>query len=87
MPVVHDIERIDSFNLKMIELEYEPVGENGISGRRYFRKGGDVHRTHHVHVFQEDNKEVIRHLIFRDYLIAHPQVAQQYAALKTEVYN
>ena len=85
MPVVRDIEQVDQFNPAMVELGYEPKGEYGIPGRRYFRKGGDVHRTHHVHAFQEDNEEVTRHLIFRDYLIAHPHVAQQYAALKIEV--
>ena len=85
MPVVCDIEQVDQFNLAMIELEYESRGEYGIAGRGYFSKEGDVHRTHHVHIFQEDNEEVTRHLIFRDYLIAHPYVAQQYAALKIEV--
>ncbi|WP_320415491.1 GrpB family protein [Paenibacillus alvei] len=53
--------------------------------RRYFRKGGE-HRTHHVHVFQADNKEDIqRHLAVRDYLRAHPQEAEQYGNLKEKL--
>ncbi|TQR44301.1 GrpB family protein [Paenibacillus popilliae] len=82
MPVVKDIEKIDAFNEQMTELGYECMGEFGMKGRRYFRKGGD-HRTHHVHVFQTDNKEDIqRHLAVRDYLRAHPEEAAQYGGLK-----
>lgn len=39
MPVVKDIELVDQLNEKMQELSYEPMGEFGIPGRRYFRKG------------------------------------------------
>lgn len=82
MPVVKDITRIDSFNEQMKELGYECMGEFGMEGRRYFRKGGD-HRTHHVHAFQMDNIEDIqRHLAVRDFLRTHPEVASQYGSLK-----
>ncbi|WP_289355271.1 GrpB family protein [Paenibacillus sp. S-12] len=85
MPVVKDIGKIDAFNEQMTELGYECMGEYGIKGRRYFRKGGE-HRTHHVHVFQADNKEDIqRHLAVRDYLRAHPQEAEQYGNLKEKL--
>ncbi|MCZ8517026.1 GrpB family protein [Paenibacillus filicis] len=78
MPVVKDIKKIDSFNKQMTGLGYECMGELGMKGRRYFRKGGD-NRTHHVHVFQGDNKEDIsRHLAVRDYLRIHPDEANRY---------
>ncbi|MBT2701308.1 GrpB family protein [Bacillus sp. ISL-40] len=35
----------------MVEIGYDPRGEQGIEGRRYFSKGGS-NRTHHVHVYQ-----------------------------------
>jgi GrpB-like predicted nucleotidyltransferase (UPF0157 family) len=82
MPLVRNIEQVTAFNPAMIRLGYEPRGEYGIPGRRYFIKGGDEHRSHHVHTFQQDHLEVARHLDFRDYLTAHPAEAQQYAALK-----
>lgn len=85
MPVVCDITAVDLFNPAMIRLGYQPKGENGIPGRRYFVKGSDASRTHHVHIFALDNPEVKRHLDFRDYLIAHPAEAQRYAALKAEL--
>jgi GrpB-like predicted nucleotidyltransferase (UPF0157 family)/glutaredoxin len=84
MPVVQVIEHVDKLNEAMIALGYEPRGENGIPGRRYFSKGGVEQRSHHVHVFQVDNPEVARHLDLRDYLRAHPSQAQAYAAVKIE---
>lgn len=82
MPVVPAIEQVEILNPALIQLGYEPKGENGIPGRRYFVKGGDDHRTHHVHAYEPNNPEAIRHLSFRDYLIAHPQAADRYAGLK-----
>ncbi|KLU62370.1 dephospho-CoA kinase/protein folding accessory domain-containing protein [Peptococcaceae bacterium CEB3] len=82
MPVVRDIEAVDRFNDKMVELGYEPMGEFGISRRRYFRKGGDA-RTHHVHIFQEGSEDIKRHLAFRDFLRSHEDAAREYGTLKT----
>jgi len=75
------IEKVDLFNQAMMELGYDPKGENGIPNRRYFSKG-EVNRTHHVHIFQTGNPEIMRHLLFRDYLIAHPEDATLYSELK-----
>jgi GrpB-like predicted nucleotidyltransferase (UPF0157 family) len=85
MPVVQHIERVDDCNNAIQALGYEAMGELGIAGRRYFRKGGDD-RTHQVHAFQVDDLHNIeRHLAFRDYLRTHSDVAAQYAALKVEL--
>lgn len=84
MPVVRRIERVDAFNPQMEALGYEAMGELGIPGRRYFRKGGDD-RTHHVHVFQEGSAEIERHLAFRDYLRARPDIAARYGELKAQL--
>ncbi|MFC0189408.1 GrpB family protein [Fictibacillus aquaticus] len=87
MPVVHDIEKVDAFNEKMIEIGYEPLGEAGMPGRRYFRKGGE-NRTHQIHVFQVDNQHDIgRHLAVRDYLRSHPEEAAEYGELKARLAN
>jgi GrpB-like predicted nucleotidyltransferase (UPF0157 family) len=81
MPVLKDIEVVDKFNDKMIRLQYVPMGEFGIPGRRYFRKGGD-NRTHHVHIFQFNSEDVERHLAFRDFLRQHTYFAKRYGDLK-----
>lgn len=83
MPVVYNLQPVDTLNKEMKQLGYVVKGENGLPGRRYFEKGGD-HRTHHVHLFQIGNQEITRHLAFRDYLRAHPKEAQRYGQLKKE---
>lgn len=84
MPVVRDINLIDEFNIAMISIGYEAKGENGITGRRFFQKGGD-NRTHHIHFFELGNPEIERHLAFRDYLRSHSDVAKKYGDLKEEL--
>lgn len=83
MPVVLDIAAVDGQTAQFAAIGYEAMGEYGISGRRFFRKGGDE-RTHHVHIFAaDDTQNILRHLAFRDYLRCHPDVCGEYAALKT----
>jgi GrpB-like predicted nucleotidyltransferase (UPF0157 family) len=80
---VGDIFRLDDKRAAMEQLGYEAMGEFGIPGRRYFRKeNASGIRTHHVHAFQADSPEIKRHLAFRDYMIAHPVIAQTYGTLK-----
>lgn len=82
---VHHIDKVDQLNDSMIALGYEPRGEYGIPGRRYFIKHTDGIRTQHVHIFQNGNPEIVRHLNFRDYMCAHPDEAQAYSRLKEEL--
>jgi GrpB-like predicted nucleotidyltransferase (UPF0157 family) len=79
---VTSIEAVDPLNEKMAELGYRPKGEYGIPGRRYFPKGESDSRTHHLHVFGAGHPRVRDHLEFRDYLIAHPDEADEYGRLK-----
>ena len=81
MPVVRDIEVVDKFNDKMIGLGYKPMGEFGIPERRFFRKGEDV-RTHHIHIFQLNGRNVERYLAFRDFLRHHADEAKKYGEFK-----
>lgn len=78
---VKDVNELDSHNSEMEKLGYTPKGELGIPGRRYFSKGA-ADRTHQIHAFNAGSSGAVRHLAFRDYLIAHPQIAQEYAELK-----
>lgn len=86
MVVVEDINKVDSYTEAMKALGYDPKGEFGIENRRFFQKGGN-NRTHHVHIFQQGNKEIKRHLNFRDYMRAHPKQAQKYSRLKETLAN
>jgi len=82
---VHYIGKIDEFDETLRQLGYLPKGEAGIPGRRFFIKGDEIHRTHHIHVFQSGHPEVERHINFREYLIAHADAAQVYSRLKEEL--
>lgn len=78
---VKSLTGLDLNNSKLEQLGYEAMGELGIKGRRYFRKGGD-NRTHQIHAFQSGDPNIIRHIAFRDYLIEHDEIAKKYGELK-----
>ena len=82
---VESIERVDRWNERFIELGYIVKGENGISGRRFFIHGTEEKRLYHLHVFEKGNPEIVRHLAFRDYMMAHCEEAEAYATLKKEL--
>ena len=82
MAVVKSLERVDAVSADFSEIGYEYLGEFGISGRRYLRKGGDE-RTHQIHIFQtEDSCNIRRHLAFRDYMRTHKIEREEYEKLK-----
>jgi len=78
---VNNIADLDEKATILEELGYDAKGEFGVTGRRYFQKGGD-NRTHHMHAFASGSKEIARHLLFRDYLRAHKHKANEYETLK-----
>lgn len=85
MPVLKNIIAADRFAFGMEKLGYEALGEYGLPGRRYFRKGKDK-RTHHVHMYDLSSQdEITRHLAVRDYLRAHPIEAAAYGELKQKL--
>ncbi len=82
---VAEIHAVDTHESQLIQLGYFAKGEFGIAGRRFFGKGTETHRTHHVHFYQSGHPEIARHLDFRDYMMAHPDEAARYAELKLEL--
>jgi len=81
-----DLALVDQLQEAMELIGYEALGEFGIPGRRYFRRTApDGTRTHHLHVFERGSDGAVRHLVFRDYLIAHPEFAHRYSDLKREL--
>lgn len=84
LPVVRVLLDVDKKTKEMESLGYEAKGEYGIAFRRYFQKGKNA-RTHHVHVYQDGEPEISRHLKFRDWMRSHPVDAANYAKLKEEL--
>ncbi|MFN2230870.1 MAG: GrpB family protein [Anaerolineae bacterium] len=71
----------------IVALGYEYHGENGIPRRHYFvRRDPDSGQTIvHLHVNEVDGPDWENQVVFRDYLLAHPEAAQAYVALKQEL--
>lgn len=86
--ILIELEKLDVADEREMILEklgYEARGENGIKGRRYFvKKDGDVHLIH-VHMYENETHDVLRHIAFRDYLIANPEMVAFYSQLKTDL--
>ncbi len=82
IPVVRDIDAVDK--LAMEALGYETKGEFGIPFRSYFTKGKDI-RAHNVHIFEQGNLEIERHLKFRDWMRNNPKDKEGYADLKNSL--
>ncbi|MHA7846581.1 GrpB family protein [Serratia sp. D1N4] len=78
---VVSLNELDNLNVEMARVGYNARGENGISNRRYFTKGGDQ-RSHQVHAFVVGDTQIVKHLAFRDYLIKNKKAAELYAEIK-----
>ena len=81
LAIVKDISLIDEHSRDFEEFGYKGRGELGIPLRRFFLKG-EILRTHHIHIFQENSFEIDRHLDFRDWLRSHPEDLNAYKELK-----
>ncbi len=62
-------------------LGYNCRGENGMPFRRFFQRENGI-QAYNVHIWEENNAEVNRHLKFRNYLLNHPEARDAYADLK-----
>lgn len=82
LPVVRDVSELDGLTREFAAAGYEAMGEFGLPGRRYFRKGG-ANRTHNIHAYRFDSVgEIMRHVAFRDYMRGHPEAREAYGELK-----
>jgi len=83
LPIVRSLERLDRDQRKVIDLGYTWRGEFGINGRRLCGLStADGIRLVHIHFYGQGSEHILRHLAFRDYLLAHPHIAKEYEAEK-----
>jgi GrpB-like predicted nucleotidyltransferase (UPF0157 family) len=66
---------------RLASLGYRHEGNLGITGREAFR-WPPAEERHHLYLCVPESAGLRDHLLFRDYLRSHPEVAQQYSALK-----
>ncbi len=69
-----------------LNYEYIKAYEEKMPYRRFFQKN-NVHgiRTYHIHVVEYNSEFWRRHLLFRDYLKSHPEIAKKYEKLKLKL--
>lgn len=82
LPIVADLAALDAREAHVVALGYEWLGEFGLPGRRFLRMNRNGKRIFNVHCYEQSNPEITRHLAFRDYLRAHPEIATAYEAEK-----
>jgi GrpB-like predicted nucleotidyltransferase (UPF0157 family) len=85
---VEAVSLIDERNSLFLSRSYEPRGEYGINGRRYFSKRslGEM-PGYHIHAYKAEHFQVQRHLAFRDFLRLKPDIAAQYANIKHKLFD
>lgn len=71
----------------LLPLGYEYVNryEDDMPFRRYLHRKINGEHTHHLHMVEPDTDFYKVQLAFRDYLRAHPDDRDQYAALKNKL--
>ena len=82
---VLDLARAAVPAMQRVEYEYVPEFEEETPQRLYFRKDVDGARAFHVHMVELTSDWWADHLLFRDWLRAHPDDARAYAALKRDL--
>lgn len=81
LPVVNNLNLVDSLNPAFEALGYVCMGEYGINGRRFYWKS-KTKRTHNIHLFEQGSPDILRYLSFRDFMRNHPDYAQAYSFIK-----
>lgn len=86
---VDSLDQAKNFAIKALEdYGYVYWHNNPDPEHMFFVKGmppfGE-RRTHHVHIYEKSNAQWLNKILFRDYLIAHPAIADEYASLKREI--
>jgi len=82
---VEFLEDVDCYAPGLFSIGYKNVPHDEDATRRFFMKGRP--RTHHVHVVAYGSWTYWRHLLFRDYLLDHPTVCEEYECLKRVLAN
>ena len=84
MPVVVDLEEFEKARSTIEGLGYAWWGEYGLPGRRYCTWDDPPTglRKIQLHSYECGSPEISRHLAFRDYLRARPDLAREYEAEK-----
>jgi len=92
--VIEDLSVLAEVVNKLKTIGYTHNGDQGIPGREAFLRddqfvpwdqNNKVWMKHHLYVCTKDNRELNRHIRFRDYLNSNPNAAKEYEKIKLEI--
>jgi GrpB-like predicted nucleotidyltransferase (UPF0157 family) len=83
LAAVERFDTIESYEQRLESLGYQHIVQPHEAVRIFFRKG--MPRTHHLHLVELDSWEHRRLILFRNYLLAHPDTAEAYEELKRDL--
>ncbi len=81
MVAVEKLADVEDFVTPLAAIGYKPEKEVTIPDRRFFNKGPQE-RHRHLHISEMNSEFWKRHIVFRDYLRAHPETVREYYDLK-----
>lgn len=83
---IPSLELAESYIKPLEKLGYRYMKERWFEDRYFFPKGSKNNRTHHLNLVEITSENAWGSmLLFRDYLIGHPDVKNAYAKLKIEL--
>lgn len=82
MAAVESLEVPQKLVLPLQKLGYEFIPEPVFTDRVFFPKGPTEQRTYHLNLVIKGSGQWKSALLFRNYLIAHPDVKEEYQRLK-----
>lgn len=83
--VIRDYSVFDSVAARLKSIGYLHEGDLGIQDREAFRYANKPHlQAHHLYVCPQDSKELLRHIVFRDFLRNRPDAVKKYSDVKRE---
>ena len=82
---VATVQPVDPYRTVLEHLGYRFKFDPEFPDYPFFGKPPVPPRAYHIHVCTAGGDEERRHLAFRDYLRAHPDVAAEYAAFKRRI--
>jgi GrpB-like predicted nucleotidyltransferase (UPF0157 family) len=85
LATMQNVEDADAFGEKLAEHNYKAYGDVLKKGGRLFSRWDGDAKTANFHIYEPGSPAIQEYLVVRNYMIAHPEVAQEYADLKLEL--